>query len=152
MPITPFLVGQAFEPEAIESMSAAFVAACDTLLLKVRDDPATRIVAEKVIEFAQRGIRDPEMLRKLTLLEFGLSDDTIVIPQPATIGAALKYRVASVCRGSNCDLVASSRHSRCYPTTGDPKSSAEGFDLTDRTTEASITRGLTDRGLSASRH
>jgi hypothetical protein len=60
MPITPFLVGQAFEPEAIGNMSAAFVAVCDALRLKVRDDPATRIVAEKVIEFAQRGIRDPE--------------------------------------------------------------------------------------------
>ena len=89
MPITPFLVGQAFEPEAIESMSAAFVAACDMLLLKVRDDPATRIVAEKIIEFAQRGIRDPNMLRKLTLQEFGLSDD-IIIPQPATNGAVLR--------------------------------------------------------------
>jgi hypothetical protein len=89
MPITPFLVGQAFEPEAIENMSAAFVAACDALLLKVRDDPATRIVAEKVIEFAQRGIRDPNMLRKLTLQEFGLSDG-IIIPQPATNGAVLR--------------------------------------------------------------
>ena len=89
MPITRFLVGQAFDPEAIENMSAAFVAACDALLLKVCDDPATRIVAEKVIEFAQRGIRDPNMLRKLTLQEFGLSDD-IIIPQPATISAALK--------------------------------------------------------------
>ena len=52
MPITPFLAGQAFDPEAIENMSAAFVAACDALRLKVGDDPATRFVAEKVIEFA----------------------------------------------------------------------------------------------------
>ena len=74
MPITPFLAGQAFDPEAIENMSAAFVAACDALRLKVGDDPATRFVAEKVIEFAQRGIRDPNMLCKLTVKEFGLSD------------------------------------------------------------------------------
>jgi hypothetical protein len=66
MPITPFLAGQAFDPKAIENMSAAFVAACDALRLKVGDDPATRFVAEKVIEFAQRGIRDPNMLCKLT--------------------------------------------------------------------------------------
>jgi hypothetical protein len=89
MPITPFLAGQAFDPETIENMSAALVEACDALHLKVSDDPATRFVAEKVIEFAQRGIRDPNMLRKLTLQEFGLSDD-IIIPQPATISAALK--------------------------------------------------------------
>jgi len=44
-------------------MSAAFVAACDALHRKVGDDPTTRLVAEKVIELAQRGIRDPDMLR-----------------------------------------------------------------------------------------
>jgi hypothetical protein len=78
MPITPYLAGQAFDPETIENMSAALVEACDALHLKVGDDHATRIVAEKVIEWAQRGIRDPNMLRKLTLKEFDLSDDIIL--------------------------------------------------------------------------
>jgi len=55
-------------------MSAAFVAACEALHLKVGDDPATRFVAEKVIELAQRGIRDPEELRTITLKEFGLDE------------------------------------------------------------------------------
>ena len=72
MPITPYLAHQAFDPEIIETMSAAFVAACDSLHLKVGDDPETNLVAEKVIELAQRGIRDPEMLRKMTLKEFDL--------------------------------------------------------------------------------
>ena len=58
-------------------MSAAFVATCEALHLKVGDDPATRVVAEKVIELAQRGIRDPDMLRKMTLKEFDLSDDRL---------------------------------------------------------------------------
>ena len=80
MPITPFLAGQAFDPEAIENMSAAFVAACDALRLKVGDDPATRFVAEKVIEFAQRGIRDPNMLCKLTVKEFDLPDESLPPP------------------------------------------------------------------------
>jgi hypothetical protein len=57
-------------------MSAAFVAACDALHLKVGDDPATRLVAEKVISLAQRGIRDPIMLRTMTLKEFDLSDES----------------------------------------------------------------------------
>ena len=86
MPITPFLAGQAFEPETIENMSTALSAACDALHLKVRDDPATRFVAEKVIEFAQRGIRDPDILRKLTLQEFNLTDERA----PPVNGAALK--------------------------------------------------------------
>src|SRR6516162_11937125 len=58
----------------IEIMSAAFVAACDALHLKI-SDPAARFVAEKVIELAQRGIRDPDVLRTMTLREFGLSDE-----------------------------------------------------------------------------
>ena len=76
MTITPYLAHQAFEPETIETMSAAFVAVCEALHLKVGDDPATRIVAQKVIELAQRGIRDPDMLRKMTLKELDLSDES----------------------------------------------------------------------------
>jgi len=57
MLITLFLNGQPFDLEVIESMSAAFAAACGVLQLKVgKDDPATRFVAEKVIELAQRGV------------------------------------------------------------------------------------------------
>jgi hypothetical protein len=76
MPINPYLAGQAFDPEAVETMSAAFVAACEVLHLKVDDDPDARFVAEKVINLAQRGIRDPEKLRTMTLEEFGLSDES----------------------------------------------------------------------------
>jgi hypothetical protein len=55
-------------------MSAAFVAACDALHLKI-SDPAARFVAETVINLAQRGIRDPDALRRMTLKEFNLSDE-----------------------------------------------------------------------------
>ena len=76
MPITPYLAHQAFEPEVIETMSAAYVAACEALRLKVGDDPAARVVAEKVINLAQRGIRDPDALRTMTLKELDLSDES----------------------------------------------------------------------------
>jgi hypothetical protein len=56
MPITLFLAGQAFELEAIEAMSAAFVAVCDALHLKI-SDPAARFVAEKVIELGRNTLR-----------------------------------------------------------------------------------------------
>jgi hypothetical protein len=88
MAITPFLAGQAFDPEAIEKMSAAFVATCDALHLKIGDDPATRFVAETVIRLAQRGIRDPDMLRKLTLKEFNLSDESATASAPASESSA----------------------------------------------------------------
>jgi hypothetical protein len=52
------------------------VAACDALHLKVGDDPATRAVAEKVINLTQRGIRDPDVLRAMTLKELDLRDES----------------------------------------------------------------------------
>jgi len=76
MPITPYLAHQTLDPETIATMSAGFVAACEALQLKVGDDPTTRVVAEKVINLAQRGIRDPEMLRTMTLKELDLSDES----------------------------------------------------------------------------
>ena len=60
MPIRPFLSGQAFEPEAIRIMSLALEDVCDALGLRMTDDPATRLVAEKIIELAQRGVREGE--------------------------------------------------------------------------------------------
>ena len=76
MPITPYLAHQAFDPEIIKAMSAAFVGACEALHLKVGDDPATNLVAEKIIELAQRGVHDLDALRTMTLKEFGLSDES----------------------------------------------------------------------------
>jgi hypothetical protein len=57
MPIRPFLAGQAFEPEVIREMSFALETVCGKLNLALTDDPATRLVASKVIELAQRGVR-----------------------------------------------------------------------------------------------
>jgi len=50
MPITPFLNGQAFEPELIQQMSSAHVRTCDVLRLSLKDDPATRLAARTIIE------------------------------------------------------------------------------------------------------
>jgi hypothetical protein len=89
MPITRFLANPAFELEVLESMSVSFVAACDALQLKVGEDPAARFVAEKVIELAQRGVRDPYVLRTMTLKEFGLGDES-----PLQLGS-LRPRVSA---------------------------------------------------------
>ena len=56
MPIRPYLAGQAFDPETIAKMSAALEEVCEALSLKMVDDAATRLVAEKIIELAQRGV------------------------------------------------------------------------------------------------
>jgi hypothetical protein len=72
MPIRPFLNGAAFEPEAIRNMSVAFESVCAELGLSDKDDPATRLVASKIIEFAQSGVLDAARLRSMTRKEFKL--------------------------------------------------------------------------------
>ena len=70
MPIRPFLAGQAFEPEIIRQMSLAFETVCGKLNLTLADNPETRLVASKIIELAQRGVRDAATLTTMTLKEF----------------------------------------------------------------------------------
>jgi hypothetical protein len=69
VPITPYLAGQAFEPELIRQMSLALETVCGKLGMKLTDDPATRVVAQKMIELAQRGVRDAPTLSEMTLKE-----------------------------------------------------------------------------------
>jgi hypothetical protein len=58
------------DPETIAKMSAALESVCETLSLKMVDDAATRLVARKIIELTQRGVRDAAALRAMTLNEF----------------------------------------------------------------------------------
>jgi hypothetical protein len=74
LPIRPFLAGQPFEPDTIRSMSSALESVCETLRLKMIDDAATRLVAQKIIELAQRGVHHANTLTKLTLQEFKYDD------------------------------------------------------------------------------
>ena len=76
MPIRPFLAGQAFEPELIRQMSLALETVCGKLDLSLADDPNTRLVASKmlvaskIIELAQRGVKDAATLSAMTLKGF----------------------------------------------------------------------------------
>ncbi len=51
-------------------MSLALETVCDTLGLRLTDDSSTRLVASKIIELAQRGVRDGATLSAMTLKEF----------------------------------------------------------------------------------
>jgi hypothetical protein len=64
MSIAHLLHGRAFSPEDIIVISAAFEDTLRTLGLADRDDPATKIVAKKILELASRGERDPVQLRE----------------------------------------------------------------------------------------
>jgi hypothetical protein len=51
-------------------MTDALERVCNALGLKMVDDPATRLIAKKIIEQAQGGVRDVSTLTALTLEEF----------------------------------------------------------------------------------
>jgi hypothetical protein len=66
MPLYRLMQNAGFEPVQIEAMAYAFEAICHERKLRpVADDALREVVAQKVIEFAQRGERDPMRLRDL---------------------------------------------------------------------------------------
>ena len=68
-PIIPFLRGQAFDPETVEAMGKAFVTTCEALGLSDRMDAMTMLVAEKIIELAERGLKNPTALHLAAIKE-----------------------------------------------------------------------------------
>jgi hypothetical protein len=62
MPITQFLDGFKFDPEAKRVMGVAFEMTRAALRLTDRDDPVIAIVAKKIIELAKEGERNPDLL------------------------------------------------------------------------------------------
>lgn len=53
-------------------MSTVFAVVCDRLGLKDRTDKMIETVAATIIELAQRGVRDMELLRRMTLQVFDI--------------------------------------------------------------------------------
>jgi hypothetical protein len=64
--IRAFLAGQALGPETIREMSLALESIRETLGMRLIDDPATRLVAQKIIQLRQRGLRG-DTLQVMTL-------------------------------------------------------------------------------------
>jgi hypothetical protein len=63
MPILRFLDSNSvFGPDDLRAMTAAFDSALTKLGLKDRTDPATELVAKRIIALAKRGERDPVKL------------------------------------------------------------------------------------------
>ena len=70
MPIRAFLDGEAFDPETIETMSAALADACHALGLKAKHDAVTRLLAMRIIDLARDGIHDRALLTAAALKGF----------------------------------------------------------------------------------
>jgi hypothetical protein len=63
VPIYRLFDGQAFEPEQVTILAQAFEELLPLLGLTDREDQVTLLVARRVIELAQTGVRDPVRLR-----------------------------------------------------------------------------------------
>jgi hypothetical protein len=70
MPITPFLDGLKFDPEAKRVMGVAFEMARIALRLADRGDVASEIMAKRIIELAEGGERNPNLLCEIAVKEF----------------------------------------------------------------------------------
>jgi hypothetical protein len=70
-PITPLLQGQAFDSETVQAVTNALVMTCEALGLSNRDDAMTQLVAEKIIELAKSGLKNPTALHLAAIKEFG---------------------------------------------------------------------------------
>jgi hypothetical protein len=70
MPIRPHLNGQKFDPETIRVMGLAFETARVALRLADRGDLANEVLAEKIVDLAKAGERDPERMCEGVLLQF----------------------------------------------------------------------------------
>ena len=69
-PITPFLRGRGFDLETAQAVASALVMTCEALGLSNRDDAMTQLVAEKIIELAKRGLKNPNALHLAAMKEF----------------------------------------------------------------------------------
>ena len=72
---TAFSKGEPFSLKRSPSCAASLEDLLQTLgLADQREDPVATLVAQKVIELAQTGMRDPIRLKQLTLEAFGLAN------------------------------------------------------------------------------
>jgi hypothetical protein len=74
MAIYRILENSAFGPEEIDILGHTYENALRVLQLADRADPATEIVAEKIIKTFQIGVRDPDKICALALRDLGIRD------------------------------------------------------------------------------
>ena len=71
MPIRSHLNGNRFDPETMRLMGLAFEMTIISLRLVHRGDISNNVIAEKLIDLAKSGERDPERLCEAVLQQWG---------------------------------------------------------------------------------
>jgi hypothetical protein len=72
MPINRALQGSSFGPDEIRLLNEAYADALRSLYLVDRNDPLTEIVAKKIVQVGQSGIRDPHQIAGMAIKALGL--------------------------------------------------------------------------------
>jgi hypothetical protein len=72
MPIYRLLQNMPMEPEDIRRLTTAYEQALRTLGIVDRGDPLAELVARKIIEIAQTGIREPADISAQAIKEIGI--------------------------------------------------------------------------------
>jgi hypothetical protein len=72
MPIYRLLQNSPLGPEEIEVLTDAYEYTLRKLSLVDRNDPLTELIARKIIELGQRGVREVKQLSELTIKELGV--------------------------------------------------------------------------------
>jgi hypothetical protein len=67
--IVPFLRDRAFGPQEIQAMSQALDEVCTSLGVRAGNNEARRVIAERIIDLAQRGDYNTIQLRERVLQE-----------------------------------------------------------------------------------
>jgi hypothetical protein len=57
----------AFNQDDIERLAAAYEEALQALHISDRDDPINKVIAQRIIEGARKGVRDPHDLCKMAV-------------------------------------------------------------------------------------
>ena len=67
MPIHSLIQNLSFNQEDIERLAKAYEDALQALHISDRDDPINQIIAQRIIEGARTGVRDPGDLCKMAI-------------------------------------------------------------------------------------
>jgi hypothetical protein len=71
MPIRPFLNCEHFDQEALRILGVAFEQACVGLRIGDCDDDVREAIANKIVDLARTGVRNPDLLCELAVKEIG---------------------------------------------------------------------------------
>jgi hypothetical protein len=82
MPIRQLLDRNAFNPEEVTMLRNVFEDTLRALKLVDRSDPATSLIAKKIIALASQGERDPTRLRQAAVQAFSHAPDRERSPPP----------------------------------------------------------------------